>query len=181
METVMQDIALAELLYQQDRLSESYTVLQRVDLVLASPSPEDSVFDDEFLRCQAYEQLRTSTIVSIIRQVGAELVAFLKMVKDADAWRTWIEPRPQSDTKHSIRVSTHRDEEYGHYFFKVEGTLHDIGLIPIVASFLEIDLFSTWMPLVKESEVLEALSKYKRMLKATIDLVLLKRDALLVG
>lgn len=118
-------------------------------------------------------------------------------------WKVW--PIAESESATDMKVSTHRIDHSGEFYFKVEGTVvgasklavsvlnlfgqilntrikySNLSYIQLIAALVEIELYSTWMPLCAKSEVIHSLGPYRRLLKSVIDFILFRREVLLLG
>jgi len=91
-----------------------------------------------------------------------ELVAFVLDVCAVDRWRP-------SYTSRGITVSleAHPDGSDPNIRFRCDGAA-DVDVFSVVASLLEIDLFSEWMPGVTRAEVVDVVSRFRRHVRITV-------------
>jgi hypothetical protein len=169
LENLLEDVRLTRKLYQEDRITEAYFLLQNIERFTHELHPElQSVIEAE---------LNAGDDIATLRKEGLRNANLLALFQDGDIWNDWTDG---VGTNQDVVVGIHKEEGSGQYYFKVEGRVHS-NLLHVLAAILENELYKFWMPLCTSSKSIAAMSAYRRIVHTKIDFALIQKEALFVG
>ena len=164
--SIVEDIQLVESLYKEDRVMEAYALLKNIENFAATLS--------EDMQSAVNRAIGSSTVVAETRSAGDQMYDLLNLMSpSSDAWNIW---NNGIGSHQDITVSTHKNEDKGTYYFKLEGKVES-NIFYVIAALLENDLYCKWMPLCTRSECVRVISPHRRVIKSKFDLNLVKKEA----
>jgi hypothetical protein len=166
---LMDDVRLTQKLFQEDRVTEAYFLLQNIERFTKELHPE--------LQSVVEKELGNSDSIKNLRMEGMRNANLLALFEDGATWNDWT---GGVGTNQDVVVSIHKDEVRGQYYFKFEGRVH-ADLLHVLAALLENDLYKFWMPLCTSSKSVAAVSPYRRMVHTKLDFALLQKESLMMG
>lgn len=169
LENLLEDVKLTRRLFQEDRVTEAYFLLQNIERFTQELHPE--------LKTVIEEELNKADDIATLRKEGLRNANLLALFEDGDIWNDWT---AGVGTNQDVVVGIHKEEAGGQYYFKVEGRIH-CDLLNVLAAILENDLYKYWMPLCTSSGSIAAMSAYRRIVRTKVDFALIQKEALLVG
>jgi hypothetical protein len=129
-EYINKSLKHAEKLFNDDRISEAFALVKIIDLninKLYMPKLEEIKI-----------KVANLSVIQNIRRCGQQIDSFLGLINQSESWKPW------NTKEEKVKVSTYKDEIKGKYYFMVEGTLQ-ASIENIIASFLEVELYTTWV------------------------------------
>lgn len=166
---LLEDVHLTQKLYQEDRVTEAYFLLQNIERFLIELHPE--------LQSTVEAEMNKSDLINNLREQGIRNAKLLALFEDSESWNDWTGGvGPNQD----VIVGIHKDEVQGQYYFKVEGRVQS-DLIHVLAAILHNELYKFWMPLCTASQCVAKASNYRRVVHTKIDFALLQKEALYMG
>lgn len=164
--SLLSDIRLAESLFAEDRVAESYFLMQNILQYLKSA--------DTIVREKVEKVFSRSQSIEHIQAGGDNIMQLLKIMSDKEVWNSW---NSGMGLHQDVSLYTHRDESKGQYYFKMEGNLR-CSLKESIAAILENELYGLWLPLCTKSETLATPGNYRRIIRSDFDFVLLQKTAI---
>lgn len=164
--SVIEDIRLIETLFKDDRVMEAYTLLKNIETFALTMS------DD--MQSMVARAVASSPVIAEARSAGDQMAELLNLMNPtSDAWNIW---NNGIGAHQDITVSTHKNEEKGTYYFKLEGNIES-NIFYVIAALLQNNLYNKWMPLCTRSECTRVISPHRRVIKSKFDLNLVKKEA----
>ena len=164
--SLMDDIRLTRKLYQEDRVTEAYFLLQNIERFTQELHTD--------LQSIITQELNSSEQIANLRNEGLRNANLLALFEDAEQWNDWT---GGVGTNQDVVVSIHKNEEQGQYYFKIEGRVH-CELLPVLAALLENELYKFWMPLCTSSRSIATASAYRRIVHTKLDFALIQKESL---
>ena len=164
---IIEDIKLSENLFKEDRILEAFHLLNNIEKFTQGQ-------ESQHIQTVVTRTIASSPLTANIRRSGEHIMSLLQLINDPEPWNVW---NTGIGLNQDVTVSTHKNEEKGQYYFKIEGTLR-CDIIYAVAAILENDLYQFWMPLCTHSEVVSIPSIHRRVIRTQFDFTLLKKEAL---
>jgi hypothetical protein len=165
MENLLHDVELAEKLCKEDRLSESFQLLTDIEMYIKT--------EKEDIRKKVAQRIASSSHFESVRSFGFELQTLLQLIESMDSWNVW---NGGIGSRCDIRVSTHKNEERGHYFCKIEGKIRK-NFVKVLAACLESSFFKHWLPFCNDFECVSVINASRMKFQAEFDFALLKRSS----
>jgi len=162
---LMDDIKLSLKLYEEDRITEAYFLLQNIEKYAQELHPD--------LAAAVQRELTQSENIVNLRMEGSRNADLMNQFEDDSQWNDWTNGVGMNQ---DVVVGIHKDEERGQYYFKIEGRV-ECSMLPTLAALLENDLYRLWMPLCDSSKTLAKMSPYRRAVKCEMDFALIRKDA----
>lgn len=162
---LLSDVELAHKLGQEDRLSEAYHLLKNIENYVATESEE--------IKNAVEEEVKKSSVLQDVKIFGQEMTALMELIDTNESFNIW---NTGIGMHGDVTVSTHKNEERGKYYCKIEGrVLH--SMVHVLAACLEHSLYRHWLPLCTDTEVLATPNANRRIFHADFDFALAKREA----
>lgn len=166
-QNLIEDVKLAEKLFNEDRVGEAFFLLRNIDEFLGQLPSESQE--------QVVNSMRRVAIkLSSIRSKGEELLAVIDQLTNKgefNAWNSSIGPHQD------VSLYTHADEKRGQCHIKLEGNIHS-SLLHAVAAVLENELYGIWTPMCKAASCLSKVSLCRRVMALDLEFVLMQRKAI---
>lgn len=169
LQNLLEDVQLTRRLFQEDRITEAYFLLQNIERFTQELHPE--------LQSVIERELNKEDDIATLRMEGLRNANLLALFEDGDTWNDWT---AGAGTNQDVVVGIHKEETGGQYYFKVEGRVH-CDLLHVLAAVLENELYKFWMPLCTSSKSIAAMSSYRRIVQTKIDFALIQKETLFVG
>ncbi|GAM22793.1 hypothetical protein SAMD00019534_059680 [Acytostelium subglobosum LB1] len=139
-------------LYDDHRIAQAAKKLRDLDLVVKSEldntddnSPQiKQLLDDQYTTCKRFDRLR---------QESEECNNLLRMLENTDNW---------TDISNSDGIQTfYKDNGGGMHSIRMEGIV-DSSLFDICSTVLEVDLYHSWIPRLKDATQLADDSRFRK-------------------
>ena len=158
-------------MFKEDRICEANELLTNIERISNTFSID--------IKTKVIKRLGSSNQIAQLRMQGMDIDELTKLFSDEkgrEYWSTWNEG---IGIREDIKVSTHKNEERGKYYFKLEGCIQS-EIIHIIAALIENDLYTSWLPLCSKSQLISpSLSKTRNIVETEFDMVLLKKKSYL--
>eukprot|EP01038_Epipyxis_sp_PR26KG_P015569 gene15569-21022_t len=164
---IIQDVKLVEALFKEDRLIEACTLLNSITQYIESEDVDPTVVES------VQQKLNNSKNISHCKEFAEELSSLEKLIVEDDQWNVWNENIGMNG---DVKVCVNKFEEKGKYFLKTEGSIKNSDLQSVCAALLEHELYSTWLPLCNKLELEAIVSPYRRIVDASFDFTLFKKE-----
>lgn len=169
LDNLLDDVRLTQKLFQEDRVTEAYFLLQNIERFTRELHPE--------LQSAIDKELNNSDLIKNLRAEGIRNAKLLALFEDGESWNDWTSG---VGTSQDVIVGIHKEEERGQYYFKVEGRVQ-CDLLHVLAALLENELYRFWMPMCTFSRTVAALSPFRRLVHTKLDFALLQKESVYVA
>lgn len=164
--SIIEDIQLVETLFKEDRVMEAYVLLKNIETFSMTLS------DD--MQSTVNRALASSPVIADARSAGDQMSELLHLMSPSnDSWNIW---NNGIGAHQDITVSTHKMEDKGTYYFKLEGNIES-NIFCVIAALLENEMYNKWMPLCTRSECVRVISPHRRVIKSKFDLNMIRKEA----
>lgn len=111
---IRKQILLAKENYKNDKIMIAHQIVLNIDETIGKVQSETT-------KQSAQSDLKNDLSIQEIRLIGGQVQGFFTLMTESMHWKAW--PIGGSETELDMKVSTHRTEKTGEFYFKAEGVV----------------------------------------------------------